>query len=37
MLLDPNNTDALKEIDNLVYKIYGLTEDEIAVVEATIK
>ena len=28
---------ALKEIDNLVYQIYGLTKDEIAVVEATIK
>ena len=25
------------EIDALVYKIYGLTEEEIAVVEATIK
>lgn len=37
VMLDPNNTDALKEIDNLVYKIYGLTEEEIAVVEATIK
>ena len=37
VLLDPNNTEALKEIDNLVYQIYGLTKDEIAVVEATIK
>ena len=37
VLLDPNNTEALKEIDNLVYQIYGLTKDEIAVVEAPIK
>lgn len=37
VLLVPDDTDALNKIDSLVYKIYGLTEEEIAVVEATIK
>ena len=36
VLLVPDDTDALNKIDSLVYKIYGLTEEEIAVVEATI-
>ena len=26
-----------KQIDNLVYELYGLTADEIAIVEGTIK
>ena len=34
VLLVPDDTDALNKIDSLVYKIYGLTEEEIAVVEA---
>ena len=36
-LLNSQNTDILNEIDHLVYKIYDLTEEEITVVEATIK
>lgn len=37
VLLDPNNTDCRKAIDSMVYKIYGLTKDEIEIVEAIIK
>ena len=37
VLLDPNNTDCRKAIDSMVYKIYGLTKDEIEIVEAKIK